>query len=282
MPTEPAGAPGRVSAAGRPLPSAVARERWLDQLVAYQELLTNLVARDLKTKYRGSLLGIFWSLLNPLLLMLVYTVVFSVIVRVNIKPYPIFLLAGLVPWNAFAQTLVTATNSVTDNAGIVRKVFFPLLILPLSAVMSATVQLLISLGLLALLAVVFQVGIGPVILLLPILVVLQILFSIGVGSLLAAGQVYFRDVQYFLSVLITVWFFATPIVYSLDLVPARFRLFFELNPMAWLISAYQAIWFYHRLPDAAHLGGFALVAALTCGAGLYVYDRLSRRFAEEV
>jgi homopolymeric O-antigen transport system permease protein len=253
-----------------------------EALVAYWELLSNLVARELKTKYRGSALGIFWSLLNPLILMLVYTVVFSVIVRVNIRPYPIFLLAGLVPWNAFAQTLTSATTSVTDNAGIVRKVYFPLEILPLSAVFSASVHLLISLGLLAVLVMIFHVGIGFSLLFLPLLLALQVLFSVGLGSLLAAGQVYFRDVQYFLSVLITVWFFTTPIVYSLDLVPERFRPFFEANPMAWLVASYQDIWFYKRPPGLLHFVGFATAATLLALIGLVSYHRLSRRFAEEV
>lgn len=254
----------------------------IDRAIAYWELLSNLVGRDLKTRYRGSVLGIFWSLLNPLLLMLIYTVVFSVIARVNIKPYPIFLLAGLVPWNAFSQTLTNATNSVTENAGIVRKIYFPLEILPLSAVLSASVHLLISLGLLAVLAIVFGVGIGPSIAFLPILILLQMLFSTGLGCLLAAGQVYFRDVQYFLTVLITVWFFGTPIVYSIDLVPRRFRGAFEANPMAWLISSYQDIWFYKRPPTLGHFLGFGLIAVVLAVVGLAAYERLSRRFAEEV
>jgi len=250
--------------------------------MAYYELLANFVARDLKTKYRGSVLGIFWSLLNPLLLMLIYTVVFSVIVRIPIKPYPIFLLSGLVPWNAFAQTLTSATTSVQQSANIVRKVHFPLEILPLSAVATASVQLLISLVLLAGLALVFQVGIGLAILFLPLLVILQLVFSVGLGALLAAVQVFFRDIEYFLSVLLTVWFFGTPIVYSLDLVPARFRPFFQANPMAWLISSYQDIWFYKRAPALVPLLGFLLVAVGTAAVGMLVYRRLSRRFAEEV
>jgi lipopolysaccharide transport system permease protein len=265
-----------------PLDSAIPKRRW-DEVVAYWELLTNLVARDLRTKYRGSVLGIFWSLLNPLLLMLVYTVVFSVIVRINVGgPYPVFLLSGLVPWNAFAQTLTIATTSVTDNAGIVRKVYFPLEVLPLSAVAATSVHLLISLGLLAVLTIVFHVGIGFSIVFLPLLLFLQLLFTAGIGCLLAAGQVYFRDVQYFLTVLITVWFFGTPIVYSIGLVPARLRPAFEANPMAWLISSYQDIWFYRRPPGALHLAGFAVIAGLVAWLGLGAYRRLSRRFAEEV
>ena len=146
-----------VSAARRPdeiLERSPARrfgaKQWLDEVIAYSELLVNLIARDLKTKYRGSFFGIFWSLLNPLLLMLVYTLVFSVIVRVNIHPYAIFLLSGLVPWNAFAQSLQAATTSVLDNAAIVRKVYFPLQLLPLSAVLAISVNFGINIGLLLL------------------------------------------------------------------------------------------------------------------------------------
>jgi ABC-2 type transport system permease protein len=282
MPTEQAGLSTGRGSTRVEIEAPVLRHGRFDGAMAYWELVSNLVLRDLKTKYRGSVLGIFWSLLNPLLLMLVYTLVFSVIVRVNIKPYPIFLLAGLVPWTAFSQTLVSATSSVTENAAIVRKVFFRLEILPLSAVLSSSVHLLISFGLLAVLAVLFGVGIGWSILFLPLLLLLQILFSFGLGSLLAAFQVYFRDVQYFLTVLITVWFFATPIVYSIDLVPARFRVIFEANPMAWLVSSYQDIWFYKRPPGLGHLVGFILIAVAVGGIGLATYLRLSRRFAEEV
>jgi len=267
---------GEPAAVATPLPGR------RDELLAYGELLANFVARDLKTKYRGSVLGIFWSLLNPLLLMLIYTVVFSVIVRINIKPYPVFLLAGLVPWNAFAQTLTSATISVQQSANIVRKVHFPLEVLPLSAVVTGSVQFLISLVLLAGLALIFGVGIGRSIVFLPLLVVLQLLFSFGLGSLLAAIQVYFRDIEYFLSVLLTVWFFGTPIVYSLDLVPARYQPFFQANPMAWLISSYQDIWFYKRAPGWAPVAGFLVVAVAMAAIGLAAYRRLSRRFAEEV
>lgn len=280
MRTDPVRTTSRVRPAA---PSRVSNlRRALEEFVAYWELTTNLIARDLKTKYRGSVLGVFWSLLNPLLLMVVYTAVFSVIVRVPIHPYPVFLLAGLVPWNAFAQSLTNATTSVVDNAGIVRKVYFPLEILPISAVLSASVNFLISLVLLAGLTLFYQVPLGLSLLLLPVLIVLQIAFTIGLGCLLAAGNVFFRDVQYFLTVFLTVWFFGTPVVYSLDLVPPRLRAVFEANPMAWLVSCYQSLWFYHRMPHWTYLGAFAVAALLMLGAGLLGYGQLKRRFAEEV
>jgi len=130
--------------------------------------------------------------------------------------------------------------------------------------------------------VIFGVGIGPSIVFLPLLVILQLLFSFGLGSLLAAIQVFFRDVEYFLSVLLTVWFFGTPIVYSLDLVPSRYRPFFQANPMAWLVSSYQDVWYYKRAPGWAPVAGFLVVAVAMAVIGLAVYRRLSRRFAEEV
>ncbi|MEO6798019.1 MAG: ABC transporter permease [Candidatus Dormibacter sp.] len=266
----------------RARPQTIGLRQWLDEIVAYSELLTNLVARDLKTKYRGSFFGIFWSLLNPLLLMLVYTLVFSLIVRVNIHPYPVFLLAGLVPWNAFAQSLIQATTSVTDSRGIVSKVAFPRQVLPLSAVLSGSVNFLISLGLLAILTVVLHPHLGWSILLLPLLVLLQVTFTFGLGAILAAAQVYFRDVQYFVGVFLTAWFFLTPVVYSIDFVPPRLRPILLLNPMAWDISSFQAIWFYGRIPSVGYLVLFAAVAGLSLLLGIIVFGRLSRRFAEEV
>jgi len=263
-------------------PGRLGVRRWLDEVIAYSELLANLVARDLRTKYRGSFFGIFWSLLNPLLLMLVYTLVFSVIVRVNIHPYAIFLLTGLVPWNAFAQSLTTATTSVLDNAQIVRKIYFPLQLLPLSSVIAISVNFAINIGLLAVLTVVFRAHLGVTMLLLPVLVVVQLAFTFGLASLLAAAQVYFRDVQYFLGILLTAWFFLTPIVYSLDLVPPRLRPILALNPMAWDISSFQDVWFYGRLPNWSYFLGFCAVSALTLLVGIIVYSRLSLRFAEEV
>lgn len=257
-------------------------KRWFDEVVAYSELLANLVARDLRTKYRGSFFGIFWSLLNPLLLMLVYTLVFSLIVRVNIHPYPVFLLAGLVPWNAFAQSLTSATTSVVENAGIVRKIYFPLQILPLSAVLSNAVNFVISLALLAVLSLVFGLHVGVTIVLVPLLFILQLVFTYGLGAILAGAQVYFRDVQYFLTILVTAWFFVTPVVYSLDLVPHKLRPFLILNPMAWDISSFQAVWFYGRWPSLTHLLAFAAVSVLTLILGVVIYGRLSWRFAEEV
>jgi len=275
-------APHPNTVAGREQPRRFGAKQWLDEVIAYSELLANLIARDLKTKYRGSFFGIFWSLLNPLLLMLVYTLVFSVIVRVNIHPYAIFLLTGLVPWNAFAQSLQMATTSVLDNAAIVRKVYFPLQLLPLSAVLAISVNFGINLGLLLVLTLIFHAHLALSMLMLPLLVLLQIVFTFGLGSVLAAVQVYFRDVQYFLSILITAWFFLTPIVYSLELVPARLRPLLGINPMAWDITSFQDIWFYGRLPNWTLLFGFAAVSLLSLLLGIIVYGRLSLRFAEEV
>jgi homopolymeric O-antigen transport system permease protein len=278
-----------VSAARRPSeglqraqPRRFGAKQWLDEVIAYSELLLNLIARDLKTKYRGSFFGIFWSLLNPLLLMLVYTLVFSVIVRVNIHPYAIFLLTGLVPWNAFAQSLQAATTSVLDNASIVRKVYFPLQLLPLSAVLAISVNFGINIALLLVLTLLLHAHLAFTMLLLPALVLLQLVFTFGLGSLLAAVQVYFRDVQYFLSILITAWFFLTPVVYSLELVPHRLRPFLAINPMSWDITSFQDVWFYGRLPNWTFVIGFAAVSLLSLLLGILIYGRLSLRFAEEV
>ncbi|HVH66134.1 MAG TPA: ABC transporter permease, partial [Candidatus Acidoferrum sp.] len=205
-----------------------------------------------------------------------------VIVRVNIHPYAVFLLTGLVPWNAFAMSLTAATNSVQDNAGIVRKIYFPLQVLPLSAVLANTVNFGINLVLLVLLTLIFHASFGVSMVIVPLLIVLQICFTYGLGSLLAAAQVYFRDVQYFLGILLTAWFFLTPVVYSIDLVPPKLQKILAINPMAWNITSFQDAWFYGRMPRLPYLIGFAAVSLVTLMIGILGYGRLSQRFAEEV
>jgi len=180
------------------------------------------------------------------------------------------------------MSLTSATNSVFDNRDIVRKVFFPHQVLPLSAVLANSVNFAINILLLLVLTVVFHVSFTFTMLLLPVLVILQLFFTYGLGSILAAAQVYFRDVQYFLSILLTAWFFLTPVVYSLDLVPHRLQPFLAVNPMAWDITSFQDIWFYGRLPRWPYLLGFAAISVLTLVVGILLYGRLSRRFAEEV
>jgi lipopolysaccharide transport system permease protein len=272
---------GRSLAVGAPIRGAIVDE--LLEMVRHRELLRLLVAKELKIKYKGTALGMVWSLLNPLLMMLVYTVVFSVIARFQVHNYPIFLLSGLLPWNALAGAITSSSISIIINGHLVRRVKFPREFLPLSSVGANLFNLLPSLAVLVVLALAFRQPLGWPLVTLPLLLVLQALFSVGIALILAAVTVYFRDVEYLVGIGTTIWFFATPVIYPVTTFSGhRFGALLWLNPMTWLITSYQHVWHENTWPDLQALLAFAAVSVLLCLVGAAIFGRLQRRFAEEV
>jgi lipopolysaccharide transport system permease protein len=249
---------------------------------AYRELWRNLVLRDLRHKYKGSSLGFAWSLLHPLLMATVYTLAFRTIVKIQIEHFPLFLLSGLLPWMFFSAALSSASSSIVDNSPLVRKVSFPRLILPLSAIGSQFVQFLLMYSVIVPLMMIFGVGFsGALVALIPV-VILQVLFTLGLGLALATAYVYARDTRHLLEVLLQVWFWVTPVVYSTALIPPQLARFVSWNPMAHFISAYHTIIVDQRLPGA---GSLAVLVGSAAGAwivGLLLFQRYQRRFAEMV
>jgi ABC-type polysaccharide/polyol phosphate export permease len=249
---------------------------------AYRDLLRNLVLRDLRHKYKGSSLGFAWSLLHPLVMATVYTFAFRLIVGIKIENFPLFLLSGLLPWMFFTASLAAASSSIVDNSPLVRKVAFPRLILPVSAIGSQFVQFLLMYTVIAPLLIVFGVGFSPVLLSLIPVILLQVLFTTGLGLALATAYVYARDTRHLLEVALQVWFWVTPIVYSAALVPPRLAPALTLNPMAHFITAYHTIILDQRAPA---IGTLALLTACAAGAwalGILLFQRHQRRFAERV
>jgi ABC-2 type transport system permease protein len=265
-----------------PQRKSLARE--LSDIVQHRDLLVLLVKKDLKVKYRGAALGFFWSLLNPLLMMLVYSVVWSLITRFPIHNYQLFVLSGLLPWNAFAAIVPGATVSLVANSNLVRRVRFPLEFLPITPVLSGIVNLLLSLCLLVVFALVLRQPLGLPLLALPVLLILQVVLTSGVSLLLSAVLVYFRDVEYLITIGLTAWFFLTPVIYPLQALPGHGRaaFFIGLNPMTWLVTSYQAIWHANRWPDWRSMAALAVFSAVTLLVGRFVFRRLEPRFAEEV
>jgi ABC-type polysaccharide/polyol phosphate export permease len=249
---------------------------------AYRELLRNLVLRDLRHKYKGSSLGFAWSLLHPLLMATVYTLAFRVIARIQIEHFPLFLLSGLLPWMFFSAALSSASGSIVDNSPLVRKVSFPRLILPLSAVGSQFVQFLLMYTVIAPMLIIFGVGFSPVLLGLIPLIALQAVFTVGLGLALATAYVYARDTRHLLDVALQVWFWVTPVVYSTALLPATVSRFIAWNPMAHFVSAYHSIIVDQQLPSAGSLAVLAASAAGAWAIGMLVFERHQRRFAERV
>ena len=186
----------------------------LRELRQYQYLLRNLIVRDLKARYKSSLLGILWSILNPLFLMLVFTVVFSVLANNQIRHYPIFVLVGLIPWNFFSGALTSGTISVTGNSALVKKVYFPRELLPTSALLSNLVNFLFAFGVLIILLYAFGIGLTVHALWVPFLLLTQLIFTLGLCLLLGSLTVFYRDVLMLLEVVMLAWFFVTPVFYS--------------------------------------------------------------------
>lgn len=256
----------------------------LTDIIRHRDLLMLLVQKDLKVKYKGAALGFLWSLLNPLLMMLVYSVVWSLITRFPIHNYQLFILSGLLPWNAFAAIIPGATVSLVGNSNLVRRVRFPLEFLPITPVLSGVVNLVLSLCLLVGFAVVLRQPLGLPLLALPLLLVLQVILTSGICLILSAVLVYFRDVEYLISVGLTAWFFLTPVIYPLQALPGHGRaaFFIGLNPMTWLVTSYQAIWHDNSWPDWRSMAALAVFSVLMLLIGRLVFRRLERRFAEEV
>jgi lipopolysaccharide transport system permease protein len=247
------------------------------------DLLRLLVAKDLKVRYRGTALGFLWSLLNPLLMVAVYAVVFSTLLRFQIDRYPMFLLSGLLPWTAFAGSLTAATVSVTANGALVRRVRFARELLPVTVVAAGTVNLMLSLVILLVFALVFGQPLGWPLVTMPLLIALQTLFACGIALVVSAATVYFRDLQHLVGVGLTVWFFATPVVYPSGAFRGHwFETVLEANPMTWLMTGYQTVWHDDAWPDAGPLIALAATAFASWVLGAFVFKRLERRFAEEV
>ncbi|HEX6488847.1 MAG TPA: ABC transporter permease [Candidatus Dormibacteraeota bacterium] len=253
-------------------------------LLQHRDLLLLLVRKDLRVKYKGTALGFLWSLLNPLLMMLVYAVVYSLLFRFQVPRYPIFLLAGLLPWNAFLASVSGSAMAIVLNGQLIRRVRFPLELLPLTTVLAALVNLVFSLAILFIFAGIYRQPLGLPLLALPLLLVLQGLLALGIALMVSAITVYFRDLEYLIGVGLTALFFATPIIYPLSALGKHHNIQFwlRLNPLTWLAQSYQSIWHENRWPDGGQLLELAVLGIVWTALGWLLFRRLRRRFAEEV
>lgn len=254
------------------------------ELYAYRELLKNLVARDLKLRYRSSVLGFAWCLLNPLLMMTVFTVVFTVLLTSNtIDKFPVFILTGILAWNLHTTALTGAMNSVVGQAALVQKVYFPREVLPISAVLSNTVNFLLSLVVLFVMVWVYQVELSATLLFLPVVILVQVIFTCGVGLLLSAVNVFYRDVASIMETLMLAWFFLTPIFYRIeDVFPTYSRLMYILNPPASFIAAYRDILYYGSITNLTFFTRTTISSVLVFIVGYFLFAKLSRGFSERL
>jgi ABC-type polysaccharide/polyol phosphate export permease len=260
----------------------------LQRLVRYRALAFSLVARELRARYRGSVLGFLWTFVNPLLTLAVYAFVFGIVMpgarAVDVEPYPLFLFCGLLPWIWFESAVAESSTSLTASGSLLRKVMFPAEILPLVTVLSGLVNFALGLVVYSLVALAAgRLVLTTSLLLLPVVVAVQLVFSTGLALLLSSLSVHFRDLRDLLAHALRLWFFGTPIIYSYAQAPERLRWVLDLNPLTPLVVAYQTVLFGPGSPPGLRpLTTSAVVALASLIVGYGVFDRLRDTFAEDV
>ncbi|MBQ7137093.1 MAG: ABC transporter permease [Bacilli bacterium] len=250
-------------------------------LYDYRELLKTNVKKEIRGKYKGAWLGVFWSLLNPILLLVVYSIIFPYILRIQIPNYTMYLCVALLPWTCFTSTIQQGTYAVVVNGNIIKKVYFPREILPISVVTSGVVNFLITSLVMFGFLIFGGLGLTPYALLFPIILLLQFIIMIGITFILSAVTVYVRDLEHLVGLGLMVLFYGTPIVYTMDSIPAKLAWILNLNPMTHIITAYRDILYYQQMPNWINLGILALVGVALFIVGYYIFKRLERNFAEE-
>ena len=253
------------------------------ELYQYREMIRSLIYRDLRGRYKGSVLGFLWTFLNPLLQLGVYTIVFSSIMRMGIDDYYLFLFVALIPWMFCATSIVGGSTCILANQNLVTKIYFPREVLPLAIVTSNFINMLYC----------FVIVLGVVILCsskinfiawiyLPLIAVLEYILVLGLTFFFSSITVYLRDLQHILGVVTLGWQFLTPVMYSIDMVPHEYLTFFNLNPMTPIITAYRDILYYGKIPHIETLCSAFIFSIITLILGFMVFNRLKRRFAEEL
>ena len=217
--------------------------------VKYYDLLIELVLRDIKVKYKRSVLGFAWSILNPLLMMIVMSIVFSTIFRSDIKNFPMYLITGQVIFSFFSEATNSAMLSIIGNGGLIKKVYIPKYIFPLSKVMFSFSNMIFSLVAVVIVAIATKLPITPAILLFPLPLIYVFVFSLGIGLLLASYAVFFRDLLHLYGIILLIWTYLTPIFYPITILPPNIRLLLKFNPLYVFISNFREIVLYGNVPS---------------------------------
>ena len=259
----------------------------IKQIHDRKELLIQMTLREIKSRYKQSIMGYFWVILNPFFQIIIMSLVFSTIMRVptyantNI-PYIVFLYVALLPWSLFANSLSSATGSIVSNGGLITKVYFPRTILLLSTILAKIVDFIFASTILIIFLIIYQIPINlNVFWFIPIFVI-QLILTFGLSFFLSASNLIYRDVQYLLNLIISLWFYLTPIVYPTEIVPDKLKILFKLNPMSVLINAYRQVILAGKIPNLSSLTIAFLVSVLTFLLGFAYFKKQEKTFADNV
>ena len=254
----------------------------LKELYQYREFLKTNVKKDIRGKYKGSFLGVLWSFINPLLMTLVYAIVFPFILKSGPEHYTTFIVIAILPWNWFTTVISQGTFCMVGNADIIKKVYFPREILPLSTATSGLVNYLISVPIILIFLIASGLGFSWYILLLPLIAITQYILTFGIILITSAINVYIRDAEYIINFFITMLFYATPVLYAATLFPQKYRWILYLNPMTTIINSYRDIFYYQQMPNMIMLLSVLGVSIILTLIGILIFKKLKKGFAEEV
>jgi len=252
----------------------------LGNFFSYRELVLNLVSRDLKVRYKRSVLGIAWAFFEPLLLMFLFTLVFSLLLKVKIKDYPAFVLCGIIPWNFFLSGVTYSLTSVINNKNLVKKIYFPKEVLPASIILGRLVNFALSLVLLVPFFIYYRIPVSINILYLPAIIIIQLMLVMGLALLFSGLNTFYDDVSFLLNFLFFGMFYLTPVFYSVDMVPERFRAGYMLNPMAVIINSYRDVLIYGRPPNFHDIALCFFISLFLLFFGYKVFKGMEQSFAE--
>ncbi len=252
------------------------------ELVRYRDLLKHLIVRNIKTRYKRSALGVLWTLLNPLLMMLVLTVVFANIFQIKTEHYAVYALTGLILWNFFAQTTSNAMSELLWGGSLMSRIYMPRAIFAVTALGTGLVNLLLSLAPLVAIMVLTGRPLRPAILFLPVPILLTAMFALGVALLLSTLAIYFADVLEMYQILLTAWMYFTPIIYPKEIAPAHLQALFNFNPMYHLLETFRAPVYLGTCAGMKTLSAAAAVSIITLGLGWWVFSRKADEIAYRV
>ncbi len=252
------------------------------KIYQYRELLKTNVKKEIRGRYKNSILGVMWSFLNPLLQLVVYSVIFGALLASGDKTYHIYICVALIPWTYFTTAITQASFTIIGNGDIIKKVYFPREILPISVVTSGAVNFIISTIIILAFVIFSGIGLSWYLLLYPFVLLVQYVLLLGISFIVSSITVYFRDLEHIIGIILLAAFYGTPIVYKLEQLPANLQVLMQLNPMTHIINGYRDIFYYQQMPNIKVLLMLLGISVILTVIGYFIFKKLQKGFAEEL
>lgn len=253
------------------------------ELYDYRELLKTSVKKDIRGRYKASVLGVLWSFINPLLQVLVYAIVFPYLMKGSADHYVVYLVTGIIPWTFFQTVVNQCTTSIKSNSGIIKKVYFPRIILMLSAFLSGLINFFISCVIIVVFCLIFGMGISWHIVLVPLIAVTEGLFGLALGTIFGAIDAYIQDTEYIVNFILMMAMYGAPIIYEINIFPqgSKIGALIQINPMTKIMNAYRDVFMYHQIPDMGAIGIVFVMSLILFIIAVALFNRMQKGFAEQ-